>query len=230
MTRDISGQKFGMLLAIRDTGKRTMPGRNVIWLCRCDCGKFIEVRSSSLTTKRRPQKSCGCIIPESARIAATKHGGNKERLYKIWMGMRRRCADKKVKDYPRYGGRGIKVCDDWQDYAVFRKWAIANGYDKDAEFQKCTLDRIDPNGDYEPSNCRWVDIKTQENNRRNTRKVEYLGKTMSVTMWAEELGIDTGLLRDRLRNGWSFERAITEPCHKKHNTIKQVSTDSGLMR
>lgn len=223
MIRNLSGQKFGRLTVIKDTGRRSTSGNNVIWLCECDCGNFIEVRGCNLTTKRRPQKSCGCLIPESMRAIATRHGGNKDRLYRVWMGMRRRCNDVKVKDYPRYGGRGIMVCDDWQDYAVFREWALANGYDPNAEFQKCTLDRIDSNGNYEPANCRWVDIKTQENNRRNNKRIEYNGKVMNVSEWAEYVGMNADLLRDRLRRGWCFERAITEPVQHHTKRFQQTS-------
>ena len=215
MRRDISGQRFGMIVAIKDTGKRTEPGRNAIWLCRCECGKVFEVRGTNLTAKRRPQQSCGCAKSATISEKVRKHGGIHERLYGIWMGMRRRCIDAKIKDYPRYGGRDIKVCDEWQDYSKFREWSLLNGYDPNADFQKCTLDRIDSDGNYEPANCRWVDIKTQENNRRNNRIIEYQGKRMNVTMWAETLGINVVLLQDRLKHGWSFERAITEPCHKK---------------
>lgn len=220
--RDLTGQKFGKLTVLKYTGKSTKQGHNAIWLCRCECGKILEIRGTNLTTKRRPQISCGCVIPERAKETSTKHGGTKERLYQIWMGMRRRCGDPKIKDYPRYGGRGIQVCDEWQDYSVFRKWAISNGYDQCAEFQKCTLDRIDPNGNYEPDNCRWVDIKTQENNRRNNHLIEYEGKTQNLTTWARELGIDVVLLRDRIRHGWSFERAITTPVQTKRKKISSA--------
>ena len=211
MRRDLTGQRFGKLVVIEYTGKVTYPGRNAIWLCKCDCGKILEVRGTNLTTSRRPQKSCGCIIPENARRIATKHGGTQDKLYSVWMGMRRRCQDPKIKDYQRYGGRGIKVCDEWQDYSVFRDWALNNGYDPNAAFQKCTLDRIDSNGMYGPENCRWVDIKTQENNRRSNVLIEYQGKKQTMKLWSEELCMDYGLLRDRLSRGWSFERAITTP-------------------
>lgn len=215
--RDLSGQRFGKLVVVEYTGKRTEPGHNAIWLCKCDCGKTIEVRGSNLTTTRRPQKSCGCYVKEKARLVNTTHGGTHERLYGVWMGMRRRCYDPKIKDYGRYGGRGIKVCEEWKDYSNFRKWAFDSNYDQYADFQKCTLDRIDPDGNYEPDNCRWVDITEQENNRRNSTKIEYQGKTQTVSMWERELGMKHGLLRDRLKRGWDVERAITQPVeiHKK---------------
>ena len=138
--------------------------------------------------------------------------------------MRRRCYDKKTKGYQNYGGRGIKVCDEWKDYSLFREWSMKNGYDPLAEYQKCTLDRINGDGNYEPSNCRWVDIKTQENNRRNNRMIEYNGKTQNISQWAQELGIDCGLLRDRLRRGWSFEKSITHPkqIQNRFPTVKAV--------
>lgn len=214
--RDLTGQKFGKLEVIEYTGKTTQKGHNAIWLCKCDCGKHIEVRGTNLTSSRRPQKSCGCDVSERLSLCNTKHGGIHDRLYQVWMGMRRRCRDKKLKGYHRYGGRGIRVCDEWQNYDVFREWALNNGYDENADFQKCTLDRIDVNGNYEPKNCRFVDIKTQENNRRNNVMIEYNGKTQSIKMWAEELQIKYGLLRDRLSHGWDFERAITQPV-QKHN-------------
>ena len=207
MKRDLTGQRFGRITALEDTGKRTKPGNNAIWLCRCDCGKLFEVRSSNLTTTKRPQKSCGCTKWQDISMANSTHGGSKkDRLYRVWMGMRRRCRDPRLKEYSRYGGRGIRVCDEWQDYAVFKQWA-----DPSAGSWDCTLDRIDNNGNYEPSNCRWVDLKTQENNKRSNLMIEYQGRTMSLKMWSEELGFDYNLVRDRLRYGWTFERAITQP-------------------
>ena len=92
---------------------------------------------------------------------------SKERLYNVYLGMRHRCYDPKIKNYRLYGGRGIKICDEWlNDYSVFREWAYANGYDENAPRGKCTIDRIDNNGDYTPQNCRWVDMKTQRKNQQ----------------------------------------------------------------
>ena len=108
-----------------------------------------------------------------------KHGCNKERLYKIWVNIKYRCYNPKSKCYSDYGERGIKICREWDaDYMEFRKWAYKNGYIPNAERGKCTLDRINVNGDYEPSNCRWIDNVMQNNNKRNNHHVEYKGKLL----------------------------------------------------
>lgn len=156
---DITGERYGRLIAIRRLDRRR--NGHTVWLCKCDCGNETEVVIGSL--RNGLTRSCGCLNAER-RI---EHGMTHTRLYGVWLGMRRRCDYKKHRDYPNYGGRGIKVCPQWRDsFSSFYEWAIANGYDETAPYMACTLDRIDPDGDYEPSNCRWVDAKTQANNRR----------------------------------------------------------------
>ena len=104
---------------------------------------------------------------EKIAEVSKKHGkSRKSRLYNVWVGMRQRCNDKNHKSYKNYGGRGIRVCEEWDDFESFEAWALDNGYDKDAPYGECTLDRIDVNGNYEPSNCRWVDAATQARNKR----------------------------------------------------------------
>ena len=125
------------------------------------------------------------------------HGKEPKRLYFAWSNMRRRCYQKQNEKYASYGGRGIKVCDEWlHSFPAFREWALANGY-KD----NLTLDRIDANGNYEPSNCRWETQKTQQNNRRNNHRIEYNGETHTLAEWSEITGIPHYTISRREKKG-----------------------------
>ena len=137
--------------------------------------------------------------------------GHKDRLYKIYVHMCRRCYYKKYEFYHRYGGRGITVCDEWlNSYEKFKKWALANGYKEDAPKGECTLDRIDVNGNYEPNNCRWVNNKSQANNRTNNRVITYRNETHTLAEWSEILGIKYETLAARLNKyKWSVEQAFS---------------------
>jgi hypothetical protein len=142
-----------------------------------------------------------------------KHGlykdanGKKSRLYHIWEDMKSRCNNPNNRRYKDYGGRGIKVCHDWQvDFRLFSNWAINNGY-----ADNLTIDRINVEGDYEPGNCRWSTKKLQSNNRRDNRYITFKGTTRTLTQWAEIKGFKPHVLKNRLNRGWSVNRALTTP-------------------
>jgi len=132
------------------------------------------------------------------------HGGAGTRLYRIWLGMKRRTADPRRNNYHRYGGRGITVCEEWKDsFAVFRDWALANGYRDDL-----SIDRIDNDGNYEPGNCRWNSAKAQSNNTRRNVFLTVGGETHTVAEWTRKLGLQVNIITKRLGLGWSVERAL----------------------
>ena len=168
------------------------------WRCRCDCGSVSVVRAQSLKSGR--SNSCGCHKNDYNR----KHGGKGTKLYEVWRSMRYRCEKQSNHAYPMYGARGIQVCSEWHDFSLFRKWALENGYE-----HGLSIDRIDVDGNYEPSNCRWADSKTQMNNRRTTPHFEYEGKSLTISEWSRESGIPRSTILNRMKRGWSFEKSIT---------------------
>ena len=134
-----------------------------------------------------------------------KHGMCYTKLYGCWDSMKSRCYRSSAGNYRNYGGRGITVCDEWRNsFEAFRDWAFANGY-----VEGLSLDRIDCNGNYEPSNCRWVTMKEQENNKRNNRLIEFKGCVMTMSEWCDLLEIPPHVMHNRFRRGWSVQRAFT---------------------
>lgn len=160
---DLTGKRFGRLVVVQRTENSKRGESN--WFCKCDCGGTKIVKGNHL--REGSTKSCGCLEKENRLEVNKKHGGRYERLYSVWLGIRKRCFNVNEPAYHNYGGRGITVCHEWNDYETFREWALKSGYDENAPRGKCTLDRIDVNGNYEPSNCRWVDMKVQRQNQRH---------------------------------------------------------------
>lgn len=171
---DLVGRRFGRLV-VKERAENILHAngrRRVAWVCLCDCGNDCVVETYHL--KSGSTKSCGCLRSEVTTARYTTHNGSKERLYKVWMDMKQRCYNPNYKQYHDYGGRGIRVCDEWKnDYLAFREFAMRNGYDPEAKFGETTIDRVDVNGDYSPQNCRFVNMKVQNQNKRRRKNERF---------------------------------------------------------
>lgn len=199
--KDITGQKFGRLTAKEIVGKTKHGAR--IWRCDCDCGGITNVVINNLTNGHT--KSCGCLQKE----VRFTHGLSKTKIYRIYYDMIQRCSNKDFKEYEHYGGRNIRVCDEWSGengFVNFYNWSIKNNYK-----EGLTIDRIKVDGNYCPENCRWATMKTQQNNRRNNNYITYNEQVHTLTEWNEILGFKRGVLQSRLSRGWDIDRAFTEP-------------------
>lgn len=205
-TRNILGKRFGKLLVVEKAKPILLKsGKHATaWKCLCDCGQEVIVKTNSLIEGHT--KSCGCYHDELFKNAVTKHNLSRTRIYRIWAGLFQRCKNKNNPSYKDYGGRGICICEEWNDFENFVEWARQNGYEK-----KLTLDRIDVNGNYCPTNCRWATPKEQSNNRRDNHFMEYNGKKYTLTEFARENQIDPSVFSYRYRAGWSIEEAINTP-------------------
>lgn len=201
---DLTGQRFGRLIVIEKTQK----DGKAMWRCQCECGKETVVLGNSLL--RGATRSCGCLWLERTReintVLKTRHGARHTRLYYVWIEMKQRCSNPNNKRYVDYGGRGIRVCEEWKDFAVFQKWALENGYQ-----EGLSIDRINNDENYEPQNCRWANRKTQCRNQRKNHLIIYKGQTKTLTEWAEQFCINKHTLRMRLKLGWSVEEALETP-------------------
>lgn len=217
--KNLIGLKFGKLLVLERVDDYIRPNDHKgrpRYKCLCECGKITYVIGTSLTYG--VTKSCGCNMGKNL----LKHGfAHKEKLYNVWENIKARCKNNKY-----YGGRGIKICDEWKnDYTAFRNWAINNGYN-----ENLTIDRIDVNGNYEPNNCRWVDIFVQANNKRNNVYLTYKNETKTVHQWEEIVGIKAATIKRRLQLGWSIERALTEKSYVGKNQYSKNATRVGRIK
>lgn len=203
---DLTGQKFGRLTVIKRVENNKQNG--LMWLCKCECGNICVITSNHL--KNGHTKSCGCLQKEKT----TKHGLYNTRIYRIHQSIKRRCYTPNNTRYKNYGGRGIRMCDEWLNeengFINFYNWAIDNGYT-----DELTIDRIDVNGNYEPSNCRWASSKTQARNRRNNKMIKYKNKVKCLIEWCEELDLSYCTIQARLDRGWTPEKAFETPIEKQ---------------
>ena len=201
--KDLTGQKYGNLTVIERA--ENAPNGRVQWKCVCDCGNQTVCRAFNLQNGHT--RSCGCLHEEGTR---TTHGMKRSRLYRIWESMKTRCNNPSSQRYEDYGGRGIKVCNDWEHFEAFRDWALANGYQ-----EHLTIDRKDNDGPYSPENCRWATMKAQQSNKRNNFLLTHNGKTLTISQWAAETGIERRTIAKRKKLGWSDAEALTIPVRKQ---------------
>ena len=194
--KDETGKKFGSLIVLSFAG--SAPAR---WVCMCCCGHMLIVTGTDLRAGR--YKSCGCLSPKFTSDRTLKHGLSRSRTYRIWHGMKQRCSGvAKGKSRRLYYDKGIRVCEDWMDFEKFYK-------DMGAAPDGMSIDRIDGNKNYEPSNCRWATKKSQANNMSSNHVIEFNGKSMTLSAWASERGIKPNTLLYRLRRGWDVGRALS---------------------
>lgn len=204
---EIIGKRFGRLTVLPEIQERKNNSMRK-YLCRCDCGNYTWVTSTNLTSGNT--RSCGCLSKEMIHTLSRKHGMSQTRIYNIWRKMISRCEKEYDNCYKRYGAVGISVCEEWHNFENFYKWSMENGYN-----DHMTIDRINGQGNYEPSNCRWVSYKVQANNLKTNIIVEYKGEQKTLSQWADDYGIPYKTLHQRYRiNHWDFERALTQPLRK----------------
>lgn len=207
------GDKYGRWTVV---GDRIRQKNRTYYFCRCSCGteKYVEYQNlrSGIST------SCGCYRRELRRERLFVHGEKHTRLYSTWIKMRGRCNNPNDSHYYLYGGRGIDVCEEWNcSYEAFRDWAKNNGYDENLTCNECSIDRIDNNKGYYPENCRWVDRKTQANNKRNNARITFNGVEKTATEWGRELGISPKTVQLRFRRGYPTEDVLYVGNLKKRN-------------
>lgn len=200
---DLTGQRFGRLTVIEFAGKDS--AHHSRWLCQCSCGNKKIVNRSNLVLGKI--LSCGCLRREQASQLNRTHGQSDTRLYSIYCNMISRTENPNASAYDCYGGRGIKICAEWRNnFGAFRDWSLSNGYNNNL-----SIDRIDNDLGYVPSNCRWVPTNEQFNNRRSSCLITYQGTTRTKKQWSRALGINYHTLCNRLAAGWTVERALSTP-------------------
>lgn len=211
--KDLIGRKFGHLTVLKKLPKKA--AYSTLWLCECDCPAKTLVEARQERLLKWITQSCGCSNIHSCLTHGLGTKGSKyHRLYSIYMGMLQRCFNPNSKGYKAYGGRGIIVCDEWQEWTGlinFVEWALSHGYTEDLE-----IDRIDPFGNYEPGNCKWSTDKEQGDKKRNTIKMPFNGREISIMEFLETVMTELtyNIIKDRYHRGWSWEKILATPVKK----------------
>lgn len=196
---DLTGQRFGRLFVLERKSidfnfSNGTHHKKIKYICKCDCGTIKEVSSNSLI--KGYTTSCGCYQKEILSNMSSKHGQSGTRLYNIWCNIKNRCTNKNNKSYKDYGERGITVCNEWNNFEKFMKWALENGYT-----DELTIERIDVNGNYCPDNCKWIPKSEQANNTRRSIIVEIEGEKKSLSQWIRLMNLEYGKYSFRYRKG-----------------------------
>lgn len=209
--KDMNGKSFGRLIVVERAPN--LSGRPA-WLCKCSCGVSAVVRGQSL--RSGATTSCGCYMKELNPTRNLRHGHSpaigKSGEYMAWNSMIQRCTNAQCASYAGYGARGIGVCDEWLHFVNFLR-------DMGARPPGHSLDRKDNNNGYSPSNCRWATRKQQQRNTRANRRIEWNGERLTLVEWSEKTGLSAETIRNRLRNGWRVEHALTVPSDDKHLSV-----------
>lgn len=212
--QDFRGKKIGRLSPIEIDTEATISHSQIHWRCQCDCGGETSVNVFNLA--KQSTLSCGCIHREQLTERNSKHGMAGSKIYTLWQAMLQRCYYEKHEYYHLYGGKGITVCNEWrEDFQAFFDWSMSNGYE-----DGLSLDRIDGNDDYKPSNCRWVTAQAQANNTSRNHYIEYQGEKLTLAEAARKYNIPYHTLKARVNAlHWPVELAITTPVTLSNNNL-----------
>lgn len=189
--KNLEGMRFGNLRVLYKVDAISKSGTHEKWICQCDCGEKGEFTSSTL---KRRKNQCTCKASKADR----------DRIRRIYKGMKERCYNTRNRQYVNYGGRGVKICNSWlRNFETFYIWALKHGYSS-----SLSIERINVNGNYSPANCIWANKYVQANNTRRNHRIEYMGQNKTISEWAHEIGMSPNTLYYRLKRGWTIERAL----------------------
>lgn len=212
--QDLRGERFGRLVVFETAESPLgMKTKRRYWKCICDCGNEKIVSTKMLRSGLT--KSCGCLTHDLLVERNAKHGQYGTRIYRIWSGMKSRCLNERDPKYSIYGGRGIQLCEEWNSFLPFYEWSKTSGYS-----DGLSIDRIDVNGNYEPSNCRWATPKEQANNTRTNIILTWDGQSYTISQWADKLNIPSSRIYARLKYGWSADEALSGKHERQKPTTR----------
>lgn len=206
------GMKFGKLTVVSLDGRKS---KRTYWVCRCDCGEVTTARGDKLITGQRI--SCGCALTEKKKSGTGGrrpiHGMTNTRFYAIWKSMKQRCLNVNNKDYARYGGRGIRICDEWMTFENFKNDMLMS-YEEHLKLhgeKDTSIDRINTSGDYTRNNSRWATQLVQQQNRTNNKTIHFKGKDYIVSDLARIFNLKPATLFNRLNCGWNLDKSLHTP-------------------